>query len=1315
MHETSCPTDDDFEALVTGTLDDEDRARLESHVEECVGCAQRLDTAWKGCRLLVDVDSIHVVPVNDKERKAIERGRQLLVDTSTDSFEETIGVDGSEIDNGHSGGPLTEDPKTNQTLDMALFDRLGPAEGPDELARFAGYRVLRLIGRGGMGSVFEAEDLELRRAVALKVLNSELATVPKARERFVVEARATAAIEHDNIVDIYQVGEFNGIPFLAMPFLQGESLQDRLDCDGNLPVAECLRIGREVASGLAAAHARGLIHRDIKPDNIWIQAETGRVKILDFGLVRGGESDATLTQVGQVLGTPKYMSPEQANGDVVCERSDLFSLGVVLYRAITGEDAFAGRSITKVLMSVAACEYRPVDELMPEVDPAVTDVVHRLLSQRVADRPESANEVIRIIVDIERSAIRVTVDDSPGDGSGRRPRERSTTGPFFWGGLIALLFAIGLLGWWGYQQRPGTVLVRLPDGATANRVYVDDSLIQHAVDPVTGLVTLRVPPGEHGIFIETANGDRLTTNVDEPKFSLDPGASISLAVIEVISKRAVVQPPASAVIDKRSAADKGADPTTSNADAPTTGSTQAMTPSVVEPEPGTASQPRPSSDDGSRPLRTDLTPWAGLVDRPRPIDGVRFWNVETRRPRTRIVAATVSPNGRLLATVDEPGAVRVYEAASGRLIALRPSFEGYGETSSVDWLDEDRFVVVRKGERIDQFIVFSCTGGDVLSQPMTGGEREYVDSIAVNDQTSRVACGSEKGVIHIRDESGALLRTFDDPRASGVVHDRLSWNHDGTKLASGHEGNVVRVWTAEGELVEEFTGDMAIGLAWLWDGDSLVMGSAETTTGLTIVSLDEPRQGGVPSKKQVSLFEDSPVREFYVYGRTLVASNHRSDAVRGTLTVDGLQQRENLPVKMDLVFSLTANGAVVFGDGDGYGSRNVRIYEPDRKIEEARGDKSDGEDVIVALATNWAGSASVSRDGRYIATNTGSLHIWSTAGQHLASYDVGLNEYLNEYSTTAWSPDGQRVASSAERIKGVSVIDFGDPFDVENGFVSAPLNDSQKALDISALTWNSSGTLFTGTCARSTNSIDLYDPSGHVSHSITCPEQALHAAFHPTEDLLAVVTVGGVWTTSAASGWELVEAYRFEDATKDFRRHVVWSPEGDRLAVGHSAICDYRNEGLTPRQSIMPLWTGDWIPNSHFAFDFLANERRPLLDLGSAKSIREPPGTGEKTAVSVRITSAGIHPDGNTVYSTASDGRLYAWDLATFLVDWHAYVIDEAAITLAADGQILFGDRQAIDKELVFYVDRNDGQAELLDASSFNKLFGGDLFAETGE
>jgi hypothetical protein len=254
-----------------------------------------------------------------------------------------------------------------------------------------------------MGIVLLADDEHLARQVALKVLSPKVAAFPGARKRFLREARAAAALENDHIVAIYQVGEERGIPFLVMPVLKGEPLNALLEREESLAPAHILRLGREVAQGLAAAHDKGLIHRDIKPANIWLERPTGRAKILDFGLAQTVDDPERLTRPGQVTGTPAYMAPERARDARVDQRSDLFSLGAVLYKASTGQSPFKGGSVLGLLSALALDAPKPVSDLRPDLPPELSDLTMQLLDKDPEKRPRSAREVVQRIEAIERS------------------------------------------------------------------------------------------------------------------------------------------------------------------------------------------------------------------------------------------------------------------------------------------------------------------------------------------------------------------------------------------------------------------------------------------------------------------------------------------------------------------------------------------------------------------------------------------------------------------------------------------------------------------------------------------------------------------------------------------------------------------------------------------------------------------------------------------------------------------------------------------------------------------------------------------------
>lgn len=346
---------------------------------------------------------------------------------------------------------------------------LSPPQGPDELGRLGTYRVLRLLGTGAMGAVFLAEDLALRRAVALKVMKPALAERDTERQRFLREARAAAALDHDHIVHVYQVGQERDVPFLAMQLLRGETLDARLRRQGRLPVAEVLRIGREAAEGLAAAHHQGLIHRDIKPANLWLEGERGRVKLLDFGLARPVGDDDRLTQRGAIVGTPAYMAPEQARNSAVDPRSDLFSLGAVLYEMATGRRPFRGPDVLSVLYHLAVTAPRPLRQLNPGVPETLNNLVAALLSKEPDGRPPSARAVADALAAIEAGKS----PDTPTKLHPSRRRRRLLSG------AAAVLF-LGLA-WAGFylggvspqSAAPGNA--SLPDTGTSATVRANES------------------------------------------------------------------------------------------------------------------------------------------------------------------------------------------------------------------------------------------------------------------------------------------------------------------------------------------------------------------------------------------------------------------------------------------------------------------------------------------------------------------------------------------------------------------------------------------------------------------------------------------------------------------------------------------------------------------------------------------------------------------------------------------------------------------------------------------------------------------------
>ena len=239
-------------------------------------------------------------------------------------------------------------------------DCLAPPTKPGTLGRLAHYHVLEIAGRGGMAVALKAIDEKLDRLTCLKVFVRTAAASHEVRGRLQREARAAAAIDSRHVVKIYAVDEYRGRPYLAMEYVPGQSLQEAIDLRGPLPFDDVIQVGIDVAAGLAAAHAKGLVHRDVKPGNILLEEGSNRAKLTDFGMARALD-DGRLTANGCIAGTPEYMSPEQVRGEAVDHRADLFSLGSVLYAMCTGRSPFAAESSLTALRRILDDAPRPVE------------------------------------------------------------------------------------------------------------------------------------------------------------------------------------------------------------------------------------------------------------------------------------------------------------------------------------------------------------------------------------------------------------------------------------------------------------------------------------------------------------------------------------------------------------------------------------------------------------------------------------------------------------------------------------------------------------------------------------------------------------------------------------------------------------------------------------------------------------------------------------------------------------------------------------------------------------------------------------------
>lgn len=348
------------ELLINESLSTEETILFEEHLTDCQTCQ----------RLLMEV-----------------AGGSAVLDTATAMLSSSAEMPlWSEKQSSQVGSRISErsdeQVRSGHSVDLSF---LGPTDDQGSMGRIGNYEIQGIIGRGGMGIVFRAVDSALNRNVAIKILDPGLASVAAARKRFAMEARAMAAISHEHVVPVYTVDEHRGLPYFAMEYVPGGTLESRIRKHGPLDVLSVLRIARQIALALSAAHECGLVHRDIKPANILLDRGVERVRVADFGLARVN-SDASHTRSGFIAGTPQFMAPEQVRGETCTEQSDLFSLGTVMYAMCTGHSPFRSESIYGSMQRILHEEPRSICEQVPLIPDWLECFVLKLLSKQPCDR-----------------------------------------------------------------------------------------------------------------------------------------------------------------------------------------------------------------------------------------------------------------------------------------------------------------------------------------------------------------------------------------------------------------------------------------------------------------------------------------------------------------------------------------------------------------------------------------------------------------------------------------------------------------------------------------------------------------------------------------------------------------------------------------------------------------------------------------------------------------------------------------------------------------------------------------------------------------
>jgi serine/threonine protein kinase len=721
-----CPHDDDLRQLLDGTLSENRQEACTDHMNTCSCCQTKLEgLAAGGTNLSQVLQSLHESepPANSGYWAAAQ-----LLDAAV---EETFV------------------PHARSTRRDVSLSFLEPATDSAYLGRLAQFDVMRILGRGGMGVVLEAFDTRLQRNVALKVLDPDLAGDELSRQRFCREARAAASITHENVVAVHQVeksGE-NGLPYLVMQLIAGESLDERLSRDKKLSLREILRISAQVAHGLAAAYSHGLIHRDVKPGNVLLESSHDRVKLTDFGLARVAD-DVKLTRTGFVSGTPLYMAPESAMGEEADHRSDLFSLGAIMYEMCTGQPPFTGNSALAILKQITDTQHRPVRELNPEIPEWLSETIDRLLAKKPEDRIQSATHLAELL-DFQLALMK-TSEDVPTicrDEAERQVKRSRRT---------ATLIAIGFL------------LVGLVGGV----------LIANRPNPI-GTLTSSAEP----IALLSASSGSVWSVAFDPS-----GPSVAMAV-EDGSVRLWDLPTKS--VKSTFKAHRGAvwaSKFAYHADLLATagddGLVKLWQTSHTEPF---------KTFKHSNSVRSigfshdDRTLFAG--DR----DGVlRAWAIdadqpllETQQP-SAIYTIAVSPNDASLATAGNDSTIRLWNAKD---LTLKLQMTGHsGPIYGLSFNNDGSRLASSGWDKLVR--VWDANSGLLIKS--WDGKGADIWGVAFSPDGATLATGGYDGAVKLWEaETGSLLSTFVGHKVA--VH-TVAFNQDGKLLASGGRDGAVRIW-----------------------------------------------------------------------------------------------------------------------------------------------------------------------------------------------------------------------------------------------------------------------------------------------------------------------------------------------------------------------------------------------------------------------------------------------------------------------------------------------------------------------------------------
>lgn len=489
MDSKTCLSAKTLTQLTTGELAPATVREIEAHVDDCNRCRELLDSEsdprWR------------------HEIWPVLRTRELEAFEPVDGFDEEHEL--------HSSS--------------SVLQLLGPTDDPHMLGRIGSYEIASVVGQGGMGIVFKAFDATLNRFVAIKMLLPHLAASGAARKRFAREGRAAAAVIDDNVMPIYSVDQWQGTPYLVTQYSSGSTLQRRIQEQGPMEAKEILRIALQTARGLQAAHAQGLVHRDVKPSNILLDGTVERAMLTDFGLARAVD-DASITRTGTISGTPQYMSPEQARGGNVDARSDLFGLGCVMYAMCTGRPPFRADNSYAILRLIAEENPRPIQEINPDIPAWLGSIISKMMAKRADNRFADAGEVAELLEACLAHIQQPAKFDLPKTmAETQRVKRFSSFGNrSMMAGLAFLLLAAGAFGL--NELNHGKLIIECSADDVPIRISQGDTVVE-AMTVMKKGATVRIAAGNYRVEVD---GDHREFSIENNSVVLSRGGTESVKI-----------------------------------------------------------------------------------------------------------------------------------------------------------------------------------------------------------------------------------------------------------------------------------------------------------------------------------------------------------------------------------------------------------------------------------------------------------------------------------------------------------------------------------------------------------------------------------------------------------------------------------------------------------------------------------------------------------------------------------------------------------------------------------------------------------------